>query len=116
MALSFHRRPPQQRRPTMALFSALSWRRSRSRPARRRARPPLRLEALEDRTVPSISLAPGEAPPQLVGERIVWTASATDLGANPVYQFRVGPEDGPLHVLRDFSPANSFTWTPMQEG
>ena len=62
----------------MALFSALSWRRSRSRPVRRRARLPLRVESLEERTVPSVSLAPGEAAPQLVGERIVWTASATD--------------------------------------
>jgi hypothetical protein len=61
-------------------------------------------------------LAPGEAAPQLVGERIVWTASVTDLGANPVYQFRVGPEHGSVHVVRDFSPANNFTWTPMQEG
>jgi hypothetical protein len=85
---------------------------------RRQARPlRLHLEALENRTLPSgLTLSPSEAAPQLVGERIVWTASATDLGANPVYQFRVGPEDGPLHVLRDFSPANNFTWTPMQEG
>jgi len=83
-------------------------------PGRRRARP--LLEALEARTVLSISLASAEAAPQLVGERIVWTATASDLGANPVYQFRVGPERGPLHVVRDFSPTNSFTWTPMQEG
>src|SRR5262249_36231667 len=32
------------------------------------------------------------------------------------YQFRVGPEHGPMHVVRDFSPTNNFTWTPMQEG
>jgi hypothetical protein len=77
-----------------------------------------RLEALENRTVLSctLSLSPSEAAPQLVGEPIVWTATASDCGANLVYQFRAGPADGPLHVVRDFSPSNNFTWTPMQEG
>ncbi len=97
--------------------------RTRARRVRRdapRKRPvtcKLFLELLEDRTVPStISLAPSEAAPQLVGERITWTATASDLGANPVYQFRVGPENGPMHMVRDFSLTNSFTWTPMDEG
>jgi hypothetical protein len=76
----------------------------------------LYLEALENRTLPSISFVPSEAAPQLVGERIVWTATASDLGANPVYQFRVGPENGAMRVVRDFSLTNSFTWTPMEEG
>src|SRR5262249_2331938 len=61
-----------------------------------------------DSAAGSVSLAPSEAAPQLVGERIVWTATATDLGHNPVYQFRVGPEHGPMHVVRDFSPTNNF--------
>lgn len=88
-------------------------RKPRRRPARR-----LTLEALEDRTVPScmVSLAPSEAAPQLVGERITWTATATDCGATPVYQFSVAPRDGAFRVVRDFSPANAFAWTPMQEG
>src|SRR5262249_33196712 len=34
----------------------------------------------------------------------------------PVYQFSASTHDGTFHVLRDYSPANSFTWTPMQEG
>ncbi len=77
----------------------------------------LRLEALEDRCLLSgVSLTPSEASPQLVGQSITWTAATADLGTAPVYQFRVGPEHGPLSVVRDFSPANSFTWTPMQEG
>src|SRR6202035_3066832 len=52
----------------------------------------LGLEALESRCLLSsgLSLTPSEAAPQLAGERIVWTATASDLGANPVYQFRVG--------------------------
>jgi hypothetical protein len=77
-----------------------------------------RLEALEDRCLLSggVTLTPSEAAPQLVGEPITWTATAGDLGANPVYQFRVGPEHGPLRVVRDFSLGNSFTWAPMEEG
>src|SRR6266404_4120472 len=86
----------------------------RKRPAARR----LTVEALEDRTVPScmVSLAPNEAAPQLVGEGITWTATATDCGATPVYQFSVAPHAGAFRVVRDFSPANAFAWTPMQEG
>jgi uncharacterized protein (TIGR03118 family) len=69
-------------------------------------------------TAPSVllSLAPGQTGPQLVGERITWTATASDGPENPVYQFSVGAEGGPLHVVRDFSPTNSFVWTPMEEG
>jgi hypothetical protein len=63
-----------------------------------------------------VSLAPNEVAPQLVGERITWTAMATDCGAAPVYQFSVAPHDGAFRVVRDFSPANAFAWTPMQEG
>ena len=86
----------------------------RHRPVNRR----LQLEPLEDRCLLSggISLTPSEPAPQLVGEPITWTATASDLGANPVYQFRAGPEHGPLQMVRDFSVANSFTWTPMEEG
>src|SRR5258708_33508418 len=85
---------------------------------RRPAAPRLTLEALEDRTVPScmVSLAPNEATPQLVGEGITWTATATDCGTTPVYQFSVAPHAGAFRVVRDFSPASAFAWTPMQEG
>src|SRR6266700_3408707 len=87
---------------------------SRQRPVPRR----LTLEALEDRSLPScmVSLAPNEAAPQLVGEGITWTATATDCGATPVYQFSVAPDGGAFRVVRDFRPANTFAWTPMQEG
>ena len=93
----------------------------RPRPARRPAQPAaprLRVEPLEDRSLPSgtVTLAPSEPAPQLVGERITWTATATDVGASPVYQFSVAPHGGAFHVVRDFSPANTFTWTPIQEG
>jgi hypothetical protein len=39
-----------------------------------------------------------------------------DCGAAPVYQFSAASHGGAFHVLRDFSPANAFTWTAMQEG
>src|SRR5262249_9610115 len=76
------------------------------------------LEQLEDRSLPSciVSLAPDEAAPRLVGERITWTATATDCGTDPVYQFSVASHAGTFQVVREFSPANAFTWTPMQEG
>src|SRR6516165_3960275 len=78
----------------------------------------LEVQSLEDRTLPSctVSLVPSEAAPQLVGEPITWTATATDCGTAPVYQFSAAPHGGAFHVVRDFSPTNTFTWTPMQEG
>jgi arylsulfate sulfotransferase len=84
-------------------------------PRRRTARP--RVEALEARSLLSgtVTLAPSYDSP-LVGERVTWTATAVDVGATPVYQFRAAPHGGISHIVRDFSPANSFTWTPMQEG
>src|SRR5262249_10066428 len=57
-----------------------------------------------------------EAAPQLVGERVTWTATAGDCGVAPVYLFSTALHGGAFHVVRDFSPSNSFTWTPMQEG
>jgi hypothetical protein len=85
----------------------------RRRPARR-----LTLQPLDDRALPSgsVSLAPSQPAPQMVGEPVAWTATATDVGANPVYQFSAAPHGGAFHVARDFSPVNSFTWTPIQEG
>src|SRR5262249_59357869 len=88
------------------------------RPGRGRATRRLVLEQLEDRSLPScmVSLAPNEAAPQLVGERITWTATATDCGAAPVYQFSAAPHGGAFHVVRDFSPTNTFASTPLQAG
>ena len=76
------------------------------------------VESLEDRSLPSgtVSLAPSEPVPQLVGETITWTATAADVGTSPVYQFSTASHGDGFHVVRDFSPANTFTWTPMQEG
>jgi hypothetical protein len=63
-----------------------------------------------------VTLAPNQAAPQLVGAPITWTATTTDCGANPVYEFSAATHGDAFHILRDFSPSNSFSWTPMQEG
>jgi arylsulfate sulfotransferase len=75
------------------------------------------VEALEDRNLPSgfVTLTPNDDS-ILVGERVTWTATAVDVGATAVYQFSAAPHGGAFHVIRDFSPASSFAWTPMQEG
>lgn len=104
----------------MSLYTLLGLPKSRSRRAARRRRPahPVRLEALEERILLSceVSLAASEPAPQLVGEPIVWTATADDCGAAPVYQFSTAVHGGAFHVVRDFSPDNDFVWTPTQEG
>src|SRR5436190_14341107 len=71
---------------------------------------------LEDRCLLSVSLSGSKPHVPLVGSPVIWTATASGHGETPVYQFRVGPTGGPSHVVRDFSPSNSFIWNPMQEG
>ena len=71
---------------------------------------------LEDRCLLSVSLSGSGPPVPLVGSPVIWTATASGHGPTPVYQFSVGPTGGPSQVVRDFSPSNSFTWNPMQEG
>src|SRR5262249_13662056 len=63
----------------------------------------------------NVMLTPSDDSP-LVGESVTWTATAADCGAASVYQFSAAPHGCAFHVLRDYSPANNFTWTPMQEG
>jgi hypothetical protein len=76
------------------------------------------LEALEDRCLLSggISMTPSEAAPQLVGEPITWTATVADAPLGLVYQFSVKAPHETLHVVRDFSFDDHFTWAPMEEG
>src|SRR5688572_19082393 len=89
----------------------------RNRRLSRRPTCQLWVEALEVRSLLAgfVTLAPSDDS-LLVGERVTWTATATDVGATPVYQFSVAPSGGDFHVVRDFSPANTFVWTPMQDG
>ena len=90
---------------------------SAGRPSPRRRAVRLQIEALEVRSLLSctVTLAPDDDSP-LVGERVTWTATADECGANHVFQFSAAPHGGAFHVVRDFSPSNAFTWTPMQEG
>jgi hypothetical protein len=84
---------------------------------RREFRPTI--DGLEERVVPTytLSLAPSEPAPQLVGEPILWTATASgDCGSDLVYQFSVKLAGEQFHVARDFSAVNTFTWAPMEEG
>jgi arylsulfate sulfotransferase len=72
------------------------------------------LEALEDRCLLSVSLnGPSEG---LVGSPGTWTATASDLGTSPVYQFSVTPAGGASQMVQDFSTSNTFAWASMQEG
>jgi hypothetical protein len=78
----------------------------------------------------TVSLQPSVPSPQLVGQRIVWTAAAANCGVAPVYQFQVadpaeGNEPGRSEhrrglfrfaIVRDFSLDNAFAWAPMHEG
>ena len=89
---------------------------ARHTPARRPRRYRPHCTPLEDRCLLSVSLTDSAPPVPLVGSPVIWTATASGHGATPVYQFSVGPTGGPSQVVRDFSPSNSFTWNPMQEG
>jgi arylsulfate sulfotransferase len=67
----------------------------------------------------TVSLQPSAPSPQLVGQRVVWTAAAANCGAAPVYQFKVAdPTEGLslFAIVRDFSLDNAFAWAPMHEG
>src|SRR4051794_33854797 len=61
------------------------------------------VEALEYRCLLSaaVTLASNDDS-VLVGERVIWTASAADVGASPVFQFSAAPHGGAFHVVRDF--------------
>lgn len=62
-----------------------------------------------------VVLQPSLPSGQPVGSVIRWTATAPDAGPH-VYQFSLGQAQGRLLVVRDFSPASFFSWTPIEEG
>ncbi len=63
----------------------------------------------------SASLVPNLPSGQQVGVTVTWSALATGVNT-PLYRFSVAPAGGSYRILQDFSPSNTFTWTPMQEG
>jgi hypothetical protein len=52
-----------------------------------KSRSRLVIDVLEDRILPSctLSLAPSEPAPQLVGDQVLWTATASDCSRDLVY-------------------------------
>ncbi len=71
---------------------------------------------LEERCLLSVTLSSSGASTPLVGAPVLWTATATGDGSSPVYQFSVTPAGGASQMVQDFSPANTFTWDPLQQG
>ena len=64
----------------------------------------------------AVSLTSSGPTVPLVGSPVTWTATTSDHGATPVYQFSVGLAGSTLNVVRDYYTTNSFTWDPLQEG
>ena len=58
----------------------------------------------------TISLTPSTPSPQLVGQRVVWTATAANCGAAPVYQYKVAITSASpkFRMARDFSLTNTL--------
>ena len=52
---------------------------------------------------------------QPVGTTITWTASSSGI-ESPVYRFSVGLAHQPAIIVRDYSRASTFSWTPLREG
>ena len=71
-----------------------------------------------DSTSCTISLTPSKPSPQLVGELVIWTTTATNCGDAPVYRYKVAftSENPKFRTTRDFSLANTHSWAPLQEG
>jgi hypothetical protein len=63
--------------------------------------------------VTSLTSNPGTGQP--VGTTVTWTAVATG-NSTLRYRFSVATATSDFLVVRDFSPNNSFKWTPMEEG
>jgi arylsulfate sulfotransferase len=66
----------------------------------------------------TVSLTPSTPSPHLVGELVVWTATAANCGNAPVFQYKVAiaGENPRFRMVRDFSLDNTFARAPLQEG
>jgi hypothetical protein len=89
---------------------------ARSNPVRRRLRHQPHCTPLEDRCLLSVSLTDSAPAVHYVGSPVVLTAASHGNGGAPVYQFSVAQKGNPFHVVSDFSPSNTITWNPMQQG
>src|SRR3954451_18878851 len=85
---------------------------ARRPPVRRPRRHQPGFTPLEDRCLLSVTLTDIAPAVPSVGSPVTWTATSSGHGRQAVYQFSVGPQGGPLHVVRDFNRIGSFTWNP----
>jgi|SRR5579884_1283817 len=65
---------------------------------------------------PNLTLTTSLASGQKVGTSVTWTATLTNGGANPLFQFSVQDPKGNWKIIQDYSPFNIFTWTTLDEG
>lgn len=65
--------------------------------------------------VSNLTLTPNLSSGQVAGTTIKWDASASGAGTL-VYRFSVGLSGSDSKVVRDYSTAASFEWTPIEEG
>ncbi len=76
---------------------------------------PLRATGVSAASPMSVSVKPNAPSGQPVGTTVTWTAASTGL-KSPVYRFSVALAHQPALIVRDYSPAPTFTWTPLREG
>ncbi len=63
----------------------------------------------------TVTLAPSTAPPQPVGTRVIWTATASDTEAGELdYRFRVKAPGGAFRIVRDFYRTPDFEWMSVE--
>lgn len=62
-----------------------------------------------------VSVVADRPAPQPVGTSVTWRAISSGTGQWE-YRFSLSEDGGPPSLVRDFGPAPSFTWTPIDEG
>jgi arylsulfate sulfotransferase len=67
-------------------------------------------------TPPSVTIQSSLPTGQPVGTPVLWVASLSNGGSNPLFQFSIQDPSGAWRVIRDYSPVNTFPWTTLDEG
>jgi hypothetical protein len=61
----------------------------------------------------TVTLAPGVTSPQMLGTSVTWTATVQNPVSGHTYGYRFSATyNGISQIVQDYSPANTFTWTP----
>ncbi len=62
----------------------------------------------------NITLTPSVASPQMLGTPVTWTATVQSPPSGHTYGYRFSVTfNGQTQIVADFSPTNTFTWTPF---